>query len=75
MAVSDVKDYAHLSAADVEAIGAELEAIRVEVLDSLDEADRRYVRTTIALQRGLVAGGRAALLFRCSARPTSPAVG
>ena len=63
MAVSDVKDYAHLSAEDVEAIGAELDAIRAEVMESLGEADRRYVRNTIALQRGLVASGRAVLLF------------
>ena len=63
MAVSDVKEYAHLSAEDVDAIGAELDAIRMEVMDSLGEADRRYVRNTIRLQRGLVAGGRAVLLF------------
>ena len=63
MAVSDVKDYAHLSAEDVEAIGAELDAIRKEVVDSLGADDRRYVRNTIRLQRGLVAGGRAVLLF------------
>lgn len=63
MAVSDVNDYAHLSADDVEAIGAELDALRAEVMDSLGEADRRYVRNTIALQRGLVASGRVVLLF------------
>ena len=33
MAVSNVEDYAHLSAEDVEAIGAEIDAIRTEVLD------------------------------------------
>ena len=63
MAISDVKEYAHLSAEDVEAIGEELDAIRQEVVDSLGESDRRYVQNTIRLQRGLVAGGRAVLLF------------
>jgi NADPH-dependent stearoyl-CoA 9-desaturase len=52
----------HLSDLDVEAIGRELDAIRVEVIASLDESDAAYIRRVIAVQRGLEIGGRAALL-------------
>ncbi len=31
MAISDVKEYAHLTEADVEALGAEFDAIRREI--------------------------------------------
>ena len=54
---------AHLTPEQVEAIGVELDAIRAEVMDSLGEADARYIRRVIAVQRGLEVGGRAALLF------------
>ncbi len=63
MAISDVREYAHLSAEDVDAIGEELDALRQEVVDSLGDDDRRYVQNTIRLQRGLVTGGRVVLLF------------
>src|SRR5690606_16581263 len=63
MAISDVREYAHLSAEDVDAIGEELDAIRQEVVDSLGDDDRRYVQNTIRLQRGLVTGNRVVLLF------------
>ena len=63
MAISAVREYAHLTADDVEAIGEELEAIRQDVVDSLGDRDRRYVQNTIRLQRGLVAGGRVVLLL------------
>ena len=63
MAISDVREYAHLSARDVEAIGVELDAIRHEISDSLGETDRRYIQKTIRIQRGLVTAGRAVLLF------------
>jgi fatty acid desaturase len=53
---------AHLSDADFERIGAELDAIRAEVMDDLGEDDARYIRRVIAVQRGLEAGGRALLL-------------
>ncbi|NMO90563.1 acyl-CoA desaturase [Actinomycetospora sp. TBRC 11914] len=53
---------AHLSVADVERIGAELEAIRDEVMSSLGEADARYIRRVITAQRGLDIAGRALLL-------------
>ncbi len=54
---------AHLTDEQVEAIGAELDAIRAEVVDSLGEADARYIQRVIAAQRALEVGGRAVLLF------------
>ncbi len=62
MAISDVKEYAHLTEEDVEAIGRELDAIRRDVEESRGERDARYVRNTIRLQRGLEIGGRVVLL-------------
>ncbi len=61
MAISDVKEYAHLTAADVEALGLELDAIRRDVEESRGERDARYIRNTIRLQRGLEFGARAVL--------------
>jgi NADPH-dependent stearoyl-CoA 9-desaturase len=54
---------AHLTDEQVEALGAELDAIRAEVVDSLGEADARYINRVIALQRALEVGGRGALIF------------
>ncbi len=54
---------AHLSAAQVEALGRELDALRQQVFDSRDERDAAYIRTVIAWQRGLEMGSRAVLLF------------
>jgi linoleoyl-CoA desaturase len=54
---------AHLTDEQVEAIGAELDAIRAEVVDGLGEADARYIHRVIATQRALEVGGRAMLLF------------
>ena len=53
MAIADVAEYAHLSAADVEALAAELDTIRVDIEDSLGTNDRAYIQRTIALQRTL----------------------
>ena len=54
---------AHLSDLDLERFGAELDAIRAEVLDDLGESDARYIRRVIAAQRGLEVGGRGLLLI------------
>jgi NADPH-dependent stearoyl-CoA 9-desaturase len=53
---------AHLSAADVEAIGRELETIRQSVLDERGAQDAAYIRRVIDVQRKLEMGGRL-LLF------------
>jgi linoleoyl-CoA desaturase len=54
---------AHLSAEDIETLGAELDAIRQEVLDSRGAADAAYIRRVIDVQRKLELGSRAVLLL------------
>jgi fatty acid desaturase len=58
-----VNPVAHLTAADVEAIGRELDAIRDEVIASRGARDAAYVRRVISVQRRLELGSRAVLLF------------
>ncbi|MDI9947618.1 fatty acid desaturase [Rhodococcus sp. IEGM 1305] len=58
MAISDIKEYAHLTAEDVEALSTELDAIRRDITDSLGERDATYIHRTIAFQRGLDAAAR-----------------
>ncbi|BBX04586.1 acyl-CoA desaturase [Mycolicibacterium moriokaense] len=53
MAIADVAAYAHLSDADVEALGDELDAIRSDIEESLGERDAAYIRRTIKFQRSL----------------------
>ena len=52
----------HLSTADVEAIGRELETIRQSVLDDRGARDAAYIRRVIDVQRKLEMGGRVLLL-------------
>ena len=54
---------AHLTPADIEQLGEELDAIRQEVIDSRGAADAAYIRTVIDTQRKLELGSRAVLLF------------
>jgi len=54
---------AHLSAADIEQIGRELDALRDEVASSLGERDAAYIRGLIRKQRTLEIGSRGVLLF------------
>jgi fatty acid desaturase len=51
-----------LSDEEIEAIGAEFDAIHDEVFDSLGDKDAAYIRTVIALQRQLALLSRAILL-------------
>ncbi len=53
---------AHLTTTDIEKLGHELDRIRDEVIASRGEADARYIRRVIAVQRELEIGGRV-LLF------------
>ncbi|NMO00212.1 acyl-CoA desaturase [Gordonia sp. TBRC 11910] len=62
MAITDVNAYAHLTEADVEALGAELDALRREVESDLGPRDVRYLHRTILAHRALEIIGRAALL-------------
>ena len=61
MAISDVKEFAHLTDADVTAIGDELDAIRREVEASRGDDDAAYIRKVIKTQRNIEIAGRAAL--------------
>jgi len=61
MAVSDVKEYAHLTEAQVEELGRKFDAIRKEIEDSLGEEDAAYIRKMITLQRRLVVAARVTL--------------
>ncbi len=62
MAIKDIPEYAHLSEADVAEIAEQLDQIRADVEADRGERDARYIRRTIAFQRGLELTGRA-LIF------------
>jgi fatty acid desaturase len=64
VAVADIAAYAHLSQADIEALGDELDAIRRDIEDSLGESDASYIRRTIGFQRMLDVTAR--LFIGCS---------
>jgi fatty acid desaturase len=53
----------HLSAEDIEALGAELDAIRATIVASRGEADATYIRRVIKTQRWLELSSRGVLLF------------
>jgi linoleoyl-CoA desaturase len=53
---------AHLTAADIEQLGRELDAIRASVVETRGERDAAYIRAVIAFQRKLELGSRAVLL-------------
>ncbi len=58
MAITDIAAYAHLSDADIESLGYELDAIRRDISDSLGERDAAYIRRTIKFQRTLDVASR-----------------
>jgi NADPH-dependent stearoyl-CoA 9-desaturase len=61
VAVNDIPVFAHLTDIDIENLAVELDAIRRDIEDSLDERDARYIRRTIAAQRALEVVGRVTL--------------
>ena len=65
MAIADIAAYAHLSDADIAALGDELDAIRCDVEESLGENDAAYIRRTITFQRTLDVVAR---LLICASR-------
>ena len=64
MAIADIAAYTHLTEADIEALGEELDAIRADVAESLGERDAAYIRRTINFQRTLDVVSR--LIIACS---------
>ena len=61
MAITDIAQYAHLSKTDMEALGAELDAIRINIEGSRGTRDAAYIRRTIAFQRTLEVVARLAI--------------
>src|SRR6476620_4316238 len=61
MAISDVKEYTHLSEEQVEELGRELDAIREEIEASRGAADAAYINRMITIQRRLAASVRVTL--------------
>jgi linoleoyl-CoA desaturase len=57
---------------DTEAFGRELDALRTEVLASLGDRDRRYIKRAIAIQRSLAVGGRALIFASLPLAPAFP---
>ncbi|MDT9591553.1 acyl-CoA desaturase [Nocardioides zeae] len=62
MAIADVKEYTHLSAEQVEELGARLDELRARVEASRDADDAAYIHRLIKTQRGLALAGRVAML-------------
>jgi len=61
MAITDVAAFAHLTDADVEALGAEFDRIRHDVEEARGTEDAEYIRRMITLQRRLVVAARITL--------------
>jgi fatty acid desaturase len=61
MAISDVAAFTHLSEADVEAFGRELDDIRRDIEESRGADDAAYIRKIISLQRRLMVAARLTL--------------
>src|SRR3546814_874023 len=58
----EVNPTAHLTEADIEQIGIELDAIRQDIIDSRGAKDAAYIRKVVDAQRKLELGSRAVLL-------------
>ncbi|MBI3213649.1 MAG: fatty acid desaturase [Mycobacterium sp.] len=58
MAITDIARYTHLSPSEIQSLGDELDAIRLDIEDSLGERDAAYIRRTIRFQRLLDIGAR-----------------
>jgi len=64
LAIADIAAYAHLTEAEIEALGHELDAIRSDIEESLGARDAAYIRRTIRFQRTLDVAAR--LVIGCS---------
>jgi NADPH-dependent stearoyl-CoA 9-desaturase len=63
VAITELGEYAHLTDADVETLGRELDQIRRDVEESLGRKDAHYIYTAIASQRLLDAAARLTIFF------------
>ncbi|MEV5652381.1 acyl-CoA desaturase [Nocardia sp. NPDC052254] len=71
MAITDIQSFAHLAAADIEALGHELDEIRTDVEHSLGQRDADYIRRAIRIHRGLEVVARVLL---CASRYRAPRI-
>jgi linoleoyl-CoA desaturase len=62
MAISDIRAFAHLTEADVEALGREFDSIRRDIEEARGAEDAAYIRKVIYIQRRLVVAARVTLL-------------
>jgi NADPH-dependent stearoyl-CoA 9-desaturase len=62
MAITDINEYTHLTESDVEALGADLDALRREIESDRGVRDAKYLRRAVMTQRVLEVGGRITLL-------------
>jgi fatty acid desaturase len=70
MAISDVKEYTHLTEDEVEQIGRELDAIRAEIEESRGASDAAYINRLIKIQRYLAVSGRIVLMLGTQSKRT-----
>ena len=71
VAITDIQAFAHLTEADLEALGRELDQIRTDIEQSLGQRDAHYIRRVIRVHRGLEAGAR---LLLCASRYRAPRI-
>jgi len=62
MAISDVKEYAHLTEEDVEQLGRELDALRTEIEESRGDSDAAYIQRIIKIQRLMMVAARITMI-------------
>ncbi len=70
MAISDVKEYTHLTEDEVEQIGRELDALRAEIEESRGDSDAAYINRLIKIQRYLAVAGRVTLMLGTQSKRT-----
>ncbi len=70
MAISDVQEYTHLTAEEIDQLGRELDAIRAEIEESRGDSDAAYINRLIRIQRYLAVAGRLTLLLGTRSRRT-----
>ncbi|NUS45511.1 MAG: fatty acid desaturase [Mycobacteriaceae bacterium] len=71
MAITNIQTFAHLTEADVEAFGRELDQIRADIEQSLGPRDAAYIHRVVRLHRGLEAAARVLL---CASRYRAPRI-
>ncbi|WP_030518904.1 fatty acid desaturase [Nocardia sp. NRRL WC-3656] len=71
MAITDIQAFAHLTKADIESFGRELDKVRTDIARSLGQRDADYIRRVIKVHRSLEAAAR---LLLCASRHRAPRI-